>query len=205
LGRPTIATRRPLAQQLPLPGLAHQLLQSGAHRHEGVGDGGRIEGGQVVFKVEPGLQFGQRIEQLLAQGGDAALQATIEAGHRQGGGAAAAGIDHLHHRLRPGEVKAAVEEGPLAEFPRPCGSGARCPHQLLHPPHRLQTPVAVELHHVFAGEAAGGAHQQQQGLIHPIAAGGIHHMAVEDPVALPLLAARHAKEQAADRLRARPR
>ena len=59
--------------------------------------------------------------------------------------------------------------------------------------------MAVELHHVFPGEAAGGAHQQQQGLIHPLARGGIHHVAVEHPVAVPHLLARCMEELAADR------
>ena len=59
--------------------------------------------------------------------------------------------------------------------------------------------MTVELHHVLAGETAGGPHQQQQGLIHLFAAGWIHHVAVEHPVAFPHLLARRREQPPADR------
>ena len=65
--------------------------------------------------------------------------------------------------------------------------------------------MAVQFHHVFPGEAAGGPHQQQQGLINALTADGIHHMAVEHPVALPALAAWSHKQLVANRFRPRPR
>ena len=63
--------------------------------------------------------------------------------------------------------------------------------------------MAVQLHHVFPREAAGGAHQQQERLIHPLPRGGIHHVAVEHPMALPHLLARGLEKLAADGFRPR--
>ena len=140
-------------------------------------------------------------EQSFAQAADASLQAAIDAGHGQLGRPATAGGDHLANRFRPGEIEPTVEKSPLAEFPRqsPAGSGGQ--HQLQHPLDGHQAAVAVEFHHGFAGEAAGRPHQQQQGLIHPLAAGRVHHVAIEHPMALPGLLARSQKQALADSFR----
>ena len=60
--------------------------------------------------------------------------------------------------------------------------------------------MAVQFHHVFTGEAARRPHQQQQGLIEPLATSRIHHMAIKHPVALPALLARGCKQLPTDRL-----
>jgi hypothetical protein len=57
----------------------------------------------------------------------------------------------------------------------------------------------MDLHHVFTGEAARRLHQQQQGLINPLTAGRIHHESIENPMALPNLAARRMKHAPPDR------
>ena len=178
-----------LAQQLPLGRARDQLLQFRPDRRQLSRHRSAIEQGQILLKIHPGLQFGQLVEQALAQARNLPLQAAIEAGDRQLGGAAAAGRHQLTHRLGPGEIEAAMEEGPLAEFPGLGPAGAAGQHQLQHPLHADQAAVAVELHHVFASEAARRLHQQQQGLIDPLARGRIHHMAIQDPVALPHLVA----------------
>ena len=194
-----------LTQQLALGGSGHQLLQRKPHRRQLGRHRSTIEQGQILLKLHPGLQFGQLVEQALAQARNLALQAAIEAGNRQLGGAAAAGCDQVAHRLGPGEIKAAMEEGPLAEFAGLGPAGAAGQHQLQHPLHTDQAAVAVELHHVFASEAARRLHQQQQGLIDPLVRGRIHHMAIEDPVALPQLAPRRPKQPPPNRHGARPR
>ena len=192
---------QPLAQQLPLAGLRHQPLQGGAHRRQLRQHGAGIEGRQILLKIHPRLQLRQLIQQPFAQAADASLQAAIDAGHGQLGRPATAGVDHFANRLSPGEIEPTVEKSSLAEFPRqsPAGSGGQ--HQLQHPLNGHQAAVAVEFHHGFAGKTAGCPHQQQQRLIHPLAAGRIHHMAVEHPMALPVLLARGQKQALADRLR----
>ena len=54
--------------------------------------------------------------------------------------------------------------------------------------------MAVQLNDGLAGEAAGRAHQEQQRFIHPLAAAGIAHMAIEHAVALPDLLAGRLKQ-----------
>ena len=97
------------------------------------------------------------------------MQAAIKASKRQLGGAATAGRHQVAQRLGPGEIKAAIEKGPLAEFTRLGPAGAGRKHQVQHPLHADQAAVAVELHHVLTGETARRLHQQQQGLIDPLA------------------------------------
>ena len=196
---------QPLAQQLALLRLGQHRRQLAAHGLQFGPHGVGIEGRQIVFEIDPGLELRQLVEQALPQGADPALQPAIQPRHGQLGGATTAGRHHLHQGLGPGEIEAAVEEGPLAELPRPRQPRPGRQHQLQHPPHHHQPAVAVEFHHVLAGEAAGGAHQQQQSLIHPFAAGRIHHMAVQHPMALPGLATRRPKQAPADRLSRRPR
>ena len=157
-----------LAQQLALGRPSHQLRQRKPHRRQFGRHRSAIEQGQVFLKIHPGLEFGQLVEQALAQARNLPLQAAIEAGNRQLGGAAAAGRHQVAHRLGPGEIKAAIEEGPLAEFTGLGPAGAAGQHQIQHPLHADQAAVAVELHHVLTGEAAGRLHQQQQGLIDPL-------------------------------------
>ena len=189
-----------LAEPFALVGLGHQGLQLRAHRHQLSQDRRAIEGRQILLEIHPRLQFGQLVKQPLPQGRDAALNAAIEARHRQLGRPPAAGADHRRHRLGPGQIEAPVEKGPLAELAGSRPPRTRRQHQLQHPAHRLQSAMAVQFHHVLAGEAAGGAHQQQQHLIHPFSAGRIDHMAVEHPMALPELLAGGDKDLSADRL-----
>ena len=63
--------------------------------------------------------------------------------------------------------------------------------------------MAVDLHHVLTGEAAGPAHQQQQHLIET-AALAIDHMAVHQPVRSPFLTPRAVHHAAPRRFRSRP-
>ena len=86
----------------------------------------------------------------------------------------------------------------MAEFTGQGTPGPGGEHQLEHPLHRDQPPVAVQLNNGLAGEAAGRAHQQQQCFIHPLAAAGIAHMAVKDAVALPDLMAGGFKQTRSD-------
>ena len=130
---------------LQLPPHSQQLAP---HRHP-------VEGGQVLLEVDPGLQLGQLVEQALPQPGNAPLQAAIDPRHGQLSRPAAAGGDHLGDGFGAGEVEAAVKEGPLAELPGPGEAGAGGQNQVQHPSHGDQTAMAVKLHHVLAGEAAG--------------------------------------------------
>ena len=63
--------------------------------------------------------------------------------------------------------------------------------------------MAVDLHHVLTGEAAGPMHQHQQHLIET-AALAIDHVAVQHPVRSPLLPARAVHHAATGRFRSRP-
>ena len=60
--------------------------------------------------------------------------------------------------------------------------------------------MAVQLNHVLTGKAAGGAHQQQQRLVDPLARVGVDHMAIQHPVAVPHLGTRGHKQSAGNRL-----
>ena len=61
----------------------------------------------------------------------------------------------------------------------------------------------MDLHHIFAGKAAGRAHQQHQHLIETPAL-LIVHMAVHNPVRPPLLTTRTLHDSPARRFRIRP-
>ena len=171
-----------------------QLLQQGL----------AIEGRQVLLEIHPSLQLRELIEQAFPQRRDLGLNAAIEARHGQLGRPAAAGRHQLTHRLGTGEIEPAVEHGPLAEFARMGPPHSRLPQHLFeHPLHGDHPAMAVDLHHVLAGEAAGPAHQQQQHLIES-AALAIDHMAIHHPVRSPLLSARAVHHAAPRRFRSRP-
>ena len=195
---------QPFAQQLALAGLHHQVLQGTQHRREFRHHGLAIEGRQILFKINPRLQFGQLIQQALPQGADLLLQPPIHACHGQLGSPAAAGTHHLANGFCPGEIQAPVEKSPLGEFPWQGSPRPGRQHQLEHPLHCHQSAMAMQLHHGFPGEAAGGPHQQQQGFVHPLLASGIHHVAVEHPMAFPALAAWGHKQLPANGFRPRP-
>jgi hypothetical protein len=75
-------------------------------------------------------------------------------------------------------------------------------HHLLHCHHPA---MAMNFHHVFPSETAGRAHQQQQHLIQPTLATYSHHMAIEDPMAAPLLITGATDDRLANLLSHRPR
>ena len=174
--------------------VSHQLQQRGAHCLQFSGHRLAIQGRQVVFEIHPRLELRQLIEQAQAQGADLPLETTIETRHRQLGRSPAAGRHQLTDGLSAGEIQPAVEKSPLAEFTGQGAPGTGGQHQLQHPLHRDQPAVAVQLNDGLAGEAAGRAHQEQQRFIHPLAAAGIAHMAVEHAVALPDLLAGRLKQ-----------
>ena len=99
----------------------------------------------------------QLIQQALPQGADALLQATVDAGHGQLGGPAASGRDHLADRLGPGEIQPAVEEGPLAEFPRQGPAGPGRQHQLRAHMAHIGTPI-------MGDEKYGGLDDMPEGM-----------------------------------------
>ena len=102
----------------------------------------------------------------------------------------AAGGHQLTHRLGTGEIHSSIQNSPLTEFPR---QGPPHPGLIQNPLqnalHCDQTAMAVELNNVFTGEAAWRAHQQQQHLIQPLLTCRIEHMAVENTMGAPFLAA----------------
>ena len=162
-----------------------------------------IERRQILLEIHPGLQCGELIEQPFPQRRDLGLNAAIKARHGQLGRPAAAGRHQLTHRLGTGEIEPAVEHGPLAELARLGPPHSRLPQHLFeHPLHGDHPAMAVDLHHVLTGEAAGPAHQQQQHLIEKPAL-AIDHMAIHHPVRSPLLSARAVHHAAPRRFRSR--
>ena len=193
-----------LAQGIAPLAIAHQLLKLQTHGLQLLQQGLASEGRQVLLEIHPSLQFGELIEQPFPQRRDLGLNAAIEARHGQLGRPAAAGRHQLTHRLGTGEIEPAVEHGPLAEFARLGPPHSRLPQHLFeHPLHGDHPAMAVDLHHVLTGEAAGPAHQQQQHLIET-AALAIDHMAVHHPVRSPLLSARAVHHAAPRCFRSRP-
>ena len=101
-------------------------------------------------------------DQALAQASDALAQGAVELRQGLRQRAFAARRDDIGHRFDRGQVDPAVEKGAPAEF-----SALRDPRPLVqreadHPPHQKRPAMALQLHHVLAGQTAGRAHHHCQ-------------------------------------------
>ena len=75
------------------------------------------------------------------------------------------GADEVHHGLRLGEVHLAVEEGAAGEFAGLGERGAAGEEEIEDAAGDEDAAVALDLHHVLAGIARGGAMDGEEDLV----------------------------------------
>ena len=145
-----IAVQRVLEQVLRQPGV--RRAQPGEFSQRAVLNG-RLDLTRAEAVSELVAARSRRAAELAMAGLDGGIQAQIT-------GLRERLLDQLTHRLGAGEIEPAIEYGPLTELARLGPAHSRLPQHLFeHPLHGDHPAMAVDLHHVLTGEAAGPAHQ----------------------------------------------
>ncbi len=157
----------PFPQQGALPGFAANLVQ---RPHDGVKIPRYLAVGEKIdlfirevdgrFHID--AQADQALHQLLDFVGELPLQGV----HGTAGGLLAGGFDEVGDGFGLGQIQLVIHEGALAEL---AGAGRAQPLDLQDAAHQHvhddRAAVALQLQHVFAGEAVGGLEQQGDALI----------------------------------------
>ena len=195
---------QPLTQGDTALPIRHKLQQLVAHRLQSLQQVRAIENWEIIFKIHPGLQLTELIQQSFTQQLDPALDAAVHPCHGQLRSTLTAGSHQITDRLSTRELKAPVQDSSLTEFTGQCTANPRLlkhtGHHLLHCHHAA---MAMDFHHIFSGETARSQHQQHQHFIEVLHSIGCHHVAVEHSMALPRLFTREAGDLTHSLLRIR--
>ena len=161
-----------------LQGVAHaeRVRQAGDNLLHAGGDGlelravGKL---QVLVVAEVQLQLHERgeMQELVAQLGQLAAEASAHLvhGHAVGGGRGRG--DEVGHGFGLAQVHLSVEEGALGVFARPCGAAPLADEQLHHLLEDVGRAVAGYLHRVLARVRMGCAEEADQHFVHHFARG----------------------------------
>jgi hypothetical protein len=153
--------RQPLAEQRALGGRRFDGAEALEHACQAIGD--RRRGPNIdlfVRKVDRRLDVHAKVREQRLELPDARRKLPPHGAHRRACGRFGAGVDQIGHRLRLRDVHLAVQEGALAELPRPRGAAAeleRTAHQQIEHEH---SAVAEQLEHILARE------RRRRGVVH---------------------------------------
>jgi hypothetical protein len=129
----------------------HTAIRTGAGRRQHLAQAGKafLELGirqkvdLLLGKVDAGLDECPRLGECVGQLPHAIGERAVEGAHGGAGRGPGAAVDEIRHRLRPGEIHASVEEGPLGKLPRPRRPCARPQRRLQHHIHDNGSAVTL--------------------------------------------------------------
>ena len=185
LGRPTSATRSPSRSTRPRSTPASSRAVPSAASLSSARNSSRVGRRDLLLReVNAGLDANQRPQRRRANRRRPRRKLPLELAQRQPPRRLGARVHQVHHRLSLRQVNAAIEEGAQRHLAGTGQPRARRQRQRQDAPQRQRRAVRLNLHHILAGVGARRAHEDCQRLVHQLAAGGVHDVAVDQQMRL---------------------